>query len=310
MSKTILFITLMMAVCAVTSLNAAKAEVTSNLIKNATLAEGGLYWNLQDPYHKVVNDEGRNDSNSIYTKVTPGVTPYALCSQSVKVTGGKYYVFSVWVKTRGFRGKPVFCIEYASSNGYLGGTYTRQFPLKDGDNDWTQIICASGSTPKNIETVNLVISGAAGEMWWDDFEVVESDEPVFLLSYPGPVSHGPTIISGVESSAVKIRLTRNMDVKLPVRNVKLRASIYEVDNQPPSVSTEAEESGSGVVELTVATDKRPLGTGIMRIEALDSKTGAVVFRDDVEITKIERLTLDILSPLVQWALWARCQGSR
>lgn len=276
----------------------ANAEMSANLIKNPSLVEGGAQWNFQDPWHKAVENEGRTDKHSIYTQVIPGKTPYALCTQSVPLKGGKYYLFSAWIRTKGVSGKPVFCIEWASEGGYLGGSYINDWPIKlDGDNDWQHVTYASQRLPDEATGGNIVLSGAVGEMWWDDFALYEMGTPAFDVKFADPIWHGTTIVDGLKTSAIKFKLVKNPDVNLSVKSINVRASLYEVDNQPPVVSVELKGDDNGS-EVVIPTDKMPLGTGTLRLEAVDSASGCTVFKDDLAINKIEWIGLDIVEPSV------------
>jgi|GEM_PF-4947913 len=272
------------------------AEQSSNLLKNPGFTEGLTGWNIKSPIYALSTDVGHNDKFSLHYSGTKD-TPYALSTQSVPVQPGKSYIYSVWVKTANFTGEPNLVLEWFDGSRLVGGCYANSGVKPTAD--WQQIKLVSGPAPQEAKSANitlLVTQGAVGDAWFDDAELIKIERPPVSVEFPEPVWNGPMVYDLDGDPCIKLKCVLNTDSGIKSDDISIKASLVESDRVPLRGTADSDKWVNNTIQLSVPTKDLPLGIHTLAVEAFDKSTGRPIYRHEHEVTKIERIGIDIIRP--------------
>lgn len=116
-------------------------------------------------------------SGSKYIVAGSGSSPeFGLWGQTITVTAGTSYTFSVWARTEGWHANPeaVMLVDFKNSSGTIIHTdsYTIFSGSKPNPNTWKQFTMTTSPTPSNAASASFCVRGDLGSPIFDDASVI------------------------------------------------------------------------------------------------------------------------------------------
>ena len=136
-------------------------------------------WSASPRFFSITSEESR--SGNACLRWNGDGQEYVLCTQRIDLNPGSKVDFSVWAKTKDLQGgRATVCIEWNRSDGtWYGGSYAQG--VSGTTSEWTKIECRA-IIPKDAVNPHCscyVTRGGVGTAWFDDFEIVRYNPPLF-----------------------------------------------------------------------------------------------------------------------------------
>ncbi len=264
----------------VAALAAFGAAADDPIVVNGGFEAGGngkvAGWSAQGKY-SFRPGEGINGTGAWYYE-NGDPKYYGVPGQSIKLTPGRRYKFSVWVRTEDIVGDESgasICIEWSGADGkWMGGAYAGGVK---GTRFWTKVESVTPTIPagaKSFWVSAYVRKGMTGKAWFDDVCVV-------------PVE--PKVVSGVCSTVY-----RNMAAD---GDVTFRALLEDGAAMPPGrlVFRHLDAEGrlrfmemGGALSCTLPVKSLKMGRQKVGVTAY-GEDGALLGAAETAFTRVERL---------------------